>query len=140
MARTIELTATAVRVLRRECKREIENASQERSLFMRKADSSDEVKERSDEVERQEVNLLAAADLFGALMWARVNQGTRDSLAAVHLTEQAENWLRRVHDDGQRHLDYCATNAESDYGYITKEAYLVDVVGRILEAPAGNSA
>lgn len=139
MASKFVLNSASLRALKREAHREIDNAIQERARFqcLGSGPLNVETPGTIEEVEKQTGNLLAAADVLGAVLIARdlVDPETERSegMSEIGLTEGAMEWLAHVREGVVEHLDELDEGNEASYDVSTKEAYLAHVLNRMFK-------
>lgn len=140
MASKFVLNAASLRALKREAHREIDNAIQERARFQGLGSGPiDGGSPHSiEEVEKQTGNLVAAADVLGAVLIARdlvdpddPETERSEGMLEIGLTEGALEWLAHVREGVVEHLDELDEGNEASYDVSTKEAYLAHVLNRM---------
>ncbi len=122
--KTVVLTKQHCRALKREAWRGLENSIGERHLC-----------DGGTEGEKEEKDLLACADVLGALKWGCLPGSSKeDSKHEIAFTPAAVAWARRVRTEVQEHAAHLdGTSEEGSYDYRAKEAFLLHTLGYVLK-------
>jgi hypothetical protein len=126
----VQLNEAALKALKREAQRDLQNSLGERYLLKRRPNARPDA---ANEFERQ---LLAAADVLGAIDAVKFEQSPQ----LIEFSEEALAWLRKACEENQASLAYLDEGNEAGYSYNAKEAYLVHVLGLVVAAQDGGDS